>query len=109
MEPRTESGQFALKSEEVRSVRSIRATDWVWDEFGFLADQQRISRADLLEKWVKSSGPLARAGDGGPEEHAAPIQLAIAIEQLTQALTLKANSGGAIKAKIRAALVELGR
>ncbi len=109
MEPRTESGQFALKSEEVRSVRSIRATDWIWDEFGFLADQQKMSRADLLEQWVKSSGPPARAGDGGPEGEATPIQLAIAIEQLTQALTLKANSGGAIKAKIRAALAELGR
>lgn len=109
MEPRDDSGKFAPKSDSVRSVRSIRATDWVWDEFGFLADGLKITRADLLEKWVKSSGPPTRAGDDGPDEQATPIELAIAIEQLTQALTLKANSGGAIKAKIRAALAELVR
>lgn len=81
----------------------------MWDEFGFLADSQKITRADLLEKWVKSSGPPTRAGDGGPDGETTPIELAIVIEQLTQALTLKANSGGAIKAKIRAALAELNR
>lgn len=90
-------------------MRSLRATDWVWDEFGFLADQMKMSRADLLEQWVKSSGPPTRAGDDGPGEQATPIKLAIAIEQLNQALTLKANSGGAIKTKIRAALAELNR
>ena len=88
-------------------MRSIRATDWVWDEFGFLADGQKITRADLLEQWVKSGGPPARAGDDGQGDVVTPIELAIAVEHLTQALKLKANAGGAIKEKIRAALAEL--
>lgn len=107
MEPRDDSGKFAPKSDSFRSVRSIRATDWVWDEFGFLADSQKITRADLLEQWVKSGGRPAAAGDGEQSDETTPINLAIAIEQLTQALTLKANAGGAIKEKIRAALAEL--
>lgn len=109
MEPRDDSGKFALKSDAERKVRSIRTTDRIWDDFGFLADTQRMTRADLLEKWVDDAqepgAVLPKLDSGEPT----PIQLAIAIEQLTQALTLKANSGGAIKAKIRAALAELNR
>lgn len=107
MEPRTDSGQFSLKSDAPRSVRSIRATDWVWDELGFLADSQKITRADLLEQWVKSGGPPARAGDSDQAEGVTPLELAIAIETLNEALTLRANAGGAIKKLIRNALSEL--
>lgn len=107
MEPRDDSGQFSLKSDAPRSVRSIRSTDWVWDEFGFLADGQKITRADLLEQWVKSGGPPATAADDGQGDTITPIELAIVIETLNQALTLRANAGGAIKDKIRAALAEL--
>lgn len=88
-----ENGRFAAKSDADRKVRSIRATDRVWDDFGFLADQRRITRADLLEEWAKQSGPTTAAS-----------QSAIAIALLKEALNLKANSGGAIKAKIRQAL-----
>lgn len=88
-----EKGRFASKSEADRQVRSIRATNRVWDDFGFLADQRRITRADLLEDWVKQSGTT---GD--------TAQSAIAIALLKEALSLKANSGGAIKAKIKQAL-----
>lgn len=107
MEPRTDSGQFTFKSDAARAVRSIRSTDWVWDEFGFLADGQKITRADLLEQWVKSGGPPARAGDGGQGDGVTPLELAIAVETLNEALTLKANAGGAIKTLIRNALSEL--
>jgi hypothetical protein len=109
MEVRTETGQFALKSDAVRSVRSIRATDWVWDEFGFLADGQKLTRADLLEQWVKSGGPPGPTGGDGEGDGLTPVELAIVVETLRQALTLKANAGGAIKEKIRAALDELTR
>lgn len=109
MEPRTDSGQFALKSDAARSVRSIRATDWVWDEFGFLADGQKITRADLLEQWVKSGGPQPAFNSVELVEEVTPAQLAIAVEELRQALTLRANAGGAIKEKIRAALAALNR
>lgn len=107
MELRDDLGHFVQKSDAPRSVRSIRATDWIWDEFGFLADGQKLTRADLLEQWVKSDGPPAAAGDGGQGETITPIELAIAVEHLAQALTLRANAGGAIKDKIRAALAEL--
>jgi hypothetical protein len=94
--PRADGGLFALKSESERLVRSVRATDWTWDEFGFLADQRRITRADLLEIWVKTpqSSPVVPTA----------IEKAIALEHLRQALELKANAGGAIKAAIRQAL-----
>lgn len=94
--PRAKGGLFALKSDSERLVRSIRATDWAWDEFGFLADQRRITRADLLEQWVK----VPPAGTTGPT----PIETAIAVEHLRRALTMKANAGGAIKAEVREAL-----
>lgn len=109
MEPRTDTGQFSLKSEALRSVRSIRATEWVWDEFGFLAGAQKVSRADLLEQWVKSGGPPAAAGDDGQAATFTPIQRAIVWEALTRALSMKANAGGAIKKQIRVALAELAR
>ncbi len=60
------------------------------------ADARRITRADLLEEWVKNP-PTAASGP-------TPIEKAIAIEHLHEALELKANAGGAIKAKVREAL-----
>jgi hypothetical protein len=94
-EPRTEQGKFAPKSTAERKVRSIRVTDRAWDDFGFEADKRRITRADLLEMWVTS--PPATSPSGAAD-------LAQVISVLEQALTLKANAGGAIKAEIRKAL-----
>lgn len=107
MEPRDDSGKFAPKSETVRSVRSIRATDRIWDDFGFLADTQRISRADLLEKWVDDAQEPGAVLPKSDSEGITPLELAIAVETLNKALTLKANAGGAIKVLIRDALSEL--
>lgn len=95
-EPRTEKGKFAPKSDSEREVRSIRATKRVWDDFGFEADKRRITRADLLEVWVSSPPATAPSGDGHDLEQVITI--------LEQALTMKANAGGAIKAEIRKAL-----
>lgn len=94
-EPRTEKGKFAPKSDSEREVRSIRATKRVWDDFGFEADKRRITRADLLELWVSSLPATSPGGD-------ADLEQVIAI--LEQALTMKANAGGAIKAQVRKAL-----
>jgi hypothetical protein len=96
MPGRSKAGRFVLKSATERAVRSIRSTDWVWNEFGFLADSRRITRADLLELWVSS--PPAKVSPGDTPERA------IALEHLRHALTLKANAGGAIKGHIRQAL-----
>lgn len=97
MENRTDQGKFALKSESERKVRSIRVTDRTWDDFGFEADKRRITRADLLEQWVRGES-LTHT------QIATPIELGLAVAILTDALDLKANAGGAIKAKIREAL-----
>lgn len=107
MAGRSKTGQFTLKSETERSVRSIRATNWVWDEFGFLADSRRITRADLLEQWVKGGGPSVAAAADEPNHQAELVDVQIAVDILRDALTLKANAGGAIKAAIRKALAEL--
>jgi|688.fasta_scaffold969236_1 hypothetical protein len=95
-EPRTEQGKFAPKSTAERKVRSIRATDRTWDDFGFEADKRRITRADLLEMWT--SEPPA------PPTATSAANLEDVISVLEQALTMKANAGGAIKAEIRKAL-----
>jgi hypothetical protein len=97
-ELRNEQGKFAPKSDTERKVRSIRTTDRVWDDFGFEADTRRITRADLLEQWV-SSPPVATAT---ATSSAADLEQVITI--LEQALTMKANAGGAIKAQVRKAL-----
>lgn len=104
MEPRNEQGKFIPKSDAERKVRSIRATDRTWDDFGFLADQRRITRADLLELLASSGGGPPVAVPSGDPCGPGPVAVALAVEHLHQALTLKANAGGAIKAQIRAAL-----
>lgn len=98
MEPRAKDGKFAPKSSTERKVRSIRATDHVWDDFGFEADRRRITRADLLEMWISSPPVVTTTAPSGT----ADLEQVIAI--LKQALTMKANAGGAIKSRIREAL-----
>ena len=50
MQAKDKRGRFTNKSNSDRKVRSIRATNQVWDKFGEQADKQRITRADLLEE-----------------------------------------------------------
>ncbi len=52
--PRDKLGQFVLKSDKPRKVRSIRLTDDTWDYLGELANQRGITRADLLEEYVEN-------------------------------------------------------
>ena len=95
MQSRNQKGQFKNKSETERKVRSIRATDDVWQKLGEIAIQQRITRADLLEEIIKNNCVLhsnnSQVIHGNIE----------AIKVLKEALKLKANAGGKIKEKIR--------
>ena len=93
MQDRNSRGQFANKSDRNRQVRSIRVTDEIWQEFGELAAQRSITRADLLEEMIKNSLHLSSSDQ--------------AVALLQEALKLKANAGGAIKRKIREALLLL--
>ena len=86
MQSRNQKGQFQNKSESERKVRSIRATDDVWEKLGKMANQQCITRADLLEEIVNDNRVIHSDKN---------------TQLLEEALELKANSGGAIKKKIR--------
>ena len=88
-------GRFICKSDDYRKVRAIRATDKVWEEFGKMAAQRSITRADLLEGIVKNDD-LSVNNDR-------------VINLLQEALELKANAGGAIKKKIREVLLILDK
>ena len=89
MQGRDKKGRFDKKSDAGRKVRSIRVTDETWEKFGEMANQQSITRADLLEQMVNNQASLSSDQ----------------IKILKEALKLKANAGGAIKKKIREALM----
>lgn len=50
---RGQSGKFAPKSDEPRSVRTMRLTDTAWAKLGEIADSRGITRADLIEEWSR--------------------------------------------------------
>lgn len=52
----TLDGKFAPKP-TVRQVRSLRATDQVWEQFKTLANAQGLTPADYFE-WIVTSGSL---------------------------------------------------
>ena len=89
MQGRDGKGRFKSKSESVRKVRSLRANDEVWDKLGMIAETRGITRADLIEEFAINDGVIH-----GKTENKE-------IELLEEALSLKANTGGAIKKKIR--------
>ena len=95
MRERDFRGQYIHKSDSDRQVRSIRVTDDIWRKFGEMADRQSITRADLLEKMVKSNSISSNNSQ--------------AVYILGEALKLKANAGGAIKKKIREVLLILSK
>ena len=95
MRDRNYRGQFVNKSDSERKVRSMRVTDEIWEEFGEMAAQRRITRADLLEEIVKFNSRISSNNK--------------AITLLQEALKLKANAGGAIKNKIREVLLILSK
>ena len=90
MQNRDNKGQFTNKSDTQRKVRSIRATDQTWEIFGDIAQQQGITRADLLEQMMIFNRVIP-----GKDK---------VVNILKDALKLKANAGGAIKNKIREVL-----
>ncbi|GFE72305.1 hypothetical protein [Chroococcus sp. FPU101] len=87
-QPRNEKGKFVLKGEEERKVRTVRLTDSTWNKLGEMAKQRCITRTELIEELLEQNNDEV-------------------IRILKEALTLKANAGGAIKEKIRQALLLL--
>jgi predicted DNA-binding ribbon-helix-helix protein len=91
---RNEVGQFSAKGEGRREVRSIRLTDSAWEKLGNIADERGITRADLIENMMSASG----------FSNQRRINHSEIIDILESALKLRANAGGAIKAKIKEVL-----
>lgn len=54
---RSQGGKFALKSDEPRSIRTMRLTNATWAKLGEIADSRGITRADLIEEWTKQGSP----------------------------------------------------
>lgn len=96
---KNELGRFTSKSEDDRKVRSIRATDETWNSFGEAAEERGITRADLLELMVED-----KRFDQIEIPCNTQIDVDSILEILQDALTLKSNAGGAIKARIKEAI-----
>lgn len=93
MQGRDKKGRFGKKSDTGRDVKSIRVSKEDWEKFGDTASQRGITRADLLSEWINNNRVIRGNNEGR--------------EILEEALKLKANTGGAIKKKIREYLFNL--
>jgi len=56
---RSQGGKFAPKSDEPRSVRTMRLTNTAWAKLGEIADSRGITRADLVEEWTEQGSPYS--------------------------------------------------
>lgn len=95
-QPVDDRGRFALKGDEPRRVRSVRLSDTAYSALTQRASKAGLSLGDYLESFALSEPP-SRGRETPLRE----------IELLTQALSLPANRGGAIKSAIREALQTL--
>lgn len=93
-------GRFTSKSSSERKIRSLRATDHTWDLLGEKAEENDMTRADLLEALVFGQIELEKS----EEEIELDFDIDEVAEILKEALTLKSNAGGKIKTKIREVL-----
>jgi hypothetical protein len=83
---RGQQGRFIPKSDAERRVRTLRATDGVWQAFGQHAEAQDMTRADLLEQWVQQLEQAGSSQSASVIEH--PIQ------PVEPTLTSKASTAG---------------
>lgn len=94
-------GRFTNKSNSERQVRSIRATDEVWNLLGEKAEDNDMTRADFLEALVNEDVVWNEENNVESEVNFDVDEVA---EILKEALTFKSNAGGKIKAKIKEVL-----
>jgi hypothetical protein len=108
IEQERDNGKFAAKGSELRTVRSIRATDSTWNALEDKASEQDMTKADYLEALV--SGEIEWESDDSDKDQATESDFDIeeVVEILTEALTLKSNAGGKIKTEIKRALEMMG-
>ena len=90
MRIRDKSGKFLNKSNNFRKTRSIRATDEIWNKFGDIANQEGITRADLLERIINKNYSSFRKDE----------KLFLLEEALKLTSKLRSDSGKLIRKKI---------
>lgn len=98
---RGDRGKLLPLGDQPRIVRSLRATDKVWERFGKLSDKLGITKADLLDQVVTHWCDCTNA------KATLITDMSDIIEALEAALKLPANRGGAIKLVIRDVLEKL--
>jgi hypothetical protein len=103
---RDDGGKFAVKGDGIRAVRSIRLTDSTWESLGEKANEHDMTRADFLEGLV--GGEVDWESDDDTEKTDYDFDPDEVAEVLKDALLLKANAGGKIKAEIRKVLQIMG-
>ena len=99
---RSEGGKFAPKSDQPREVRSIRLTDKTWAALGSIAEQRRITRADLLEEFVEQ-GELSSQTTLSRDFVEACVAKVLADSQVTR----NGKDKGAVKRALEALLKRL--
>lgn len=109
MQGRNKFGMYTKKSPSGdRTVRSIRATNKVWQKFGDRAKQQGITRADLLEKMfleLHSETPDHRVILGNIEQATAVLKIGITSKK--EGGTYARNNASSLKEKVVDALAIL--
>jgi len=115
---RTQGGKFAPKSNEPRSVRTVRLTDSAWTKLGEIAGSRGITRADLLEEQIKCF-PIDQIGqlnlfDDRPAETGSSqgvnlqqVEAAIAQTIDDPQVTRKGKDRGSVKRALEALLKRL--
>lgn len=101
-------GKFRSHDGRTRQVRGFRLANSEWELIRSQADALNCTPADLVALWCRDGCPVRGAQNSSMQEDTAlntTIKSAIAL--LENALTLKANSGGAIKAEIKKAIALL--
>lgn len=51
---REDNGNFAIRYNEPKTLRSIRLTDHAWDALKELGDKDTISRTDVIERFTRN-------------------------------------------------------
>lgn len=72
-------GKFALKNDDYREVRTLRLTDATWKALGIAAEYLGITRADLLENFVRENHSRLTVADVLKQPSSNNLQ----VEQLT--------------------------
>lgn len=99
---RSKAGKFASKSDEPRSIRSIRVTDTTWEKLGTAADSRCITRADLIQQLVESGALDDQPTTSGIDIHS--VEQAVIQVLDDPAVTRNGKDRGAVRRSLDALL-----